>query len=105
MCAKNALFRCGNASPYETVFGRVPPLLSVVGEETGEALTDRDAARVRHLAIGSVTQATADQRARTADNTKTRRAGQFLELRIGDLVDLLENQLANIPRAGMTQLK
>jgi hypothetical protein len=23
--AKNALFRCGNASPYEAVFGRVPP--------------------------------------------------------------------------------
>eukprot|EP00435_Cladocopium_sp_Y103_P042293 s661_g11.t1 len=46
--AKNALFKCGNASPYEALFGRVPPLLAVVGHESGEALTDRDAARVRH---------------------------------------------------------
>ena len=92
--AKNALFRCGNASPYEAVFGRVPPLLSVVGEETGEALADRDAARVRHLALGSMIQATADQKARTADNTKTRRAGQLLELQTGDLVDFFRKPIS-----------
>eukprot|EP00435_Cladocopium_sp_Y103_P048141 s730_g14.t1 len=92
--AKNALFRCGNASPYEALFGRTPPLLAVVGHETGEALTDRDAARVRHLAIGCMIQSTADQKARTADGTKTRRAGQLLEMRTGDLVEFFRKPVS-----------
>ena len=92
--AKNALFKCGNASPYEALFGRVPPLLAVVGHESGEALTDRDAARVRHLAIGCMIQATADQKARTADGTKTRRAGQLLEMRTGDLVEFFRKPIS-----------
>lgn len=37
--------------------------------------------------VSSMIQATADQKARTADSTKTRRAGELLDLHIGDLVD------------------
>ena len=85
--AKNAMFQCGNVSPYEAVFGRPPPLLATVGEESGEGISDRDAARIRHLAVSSMIQATADQKARIADSTKTRRAGELLDLHIGDLVD------------------
>ena len=85
--AKNAMFQCGNATPYEAVFGRTPPLLATIGEESGEGITDRDAARIRQLAVNSMLQATADQKTRLADRSKTRRAGELLELRIGDLVD------------------
>ena len=38
--AKNALFQVGNTSPYQALFGRVPPLLSVMSEESGETITD-----------------------------------------------------------------
>lgn len=46
--AKSAMFQRGNVSPYEAVFGRPPPLLATVGEESGEGISDRDAARGRH---------------------------------------------------------
>ena len=67
----------------------VDPLrcLAVVGEESGEGVSDRDAARIRHMAIHSMIQATADQKARIANDTKTRRSGELLELREGDLVE------------------
>ena len=85
--AKNAMFQVGNASPYECVFGRSPPLLAIVGEESGEGVSDRDATRIRRMAIHSMIQATADQKARIANDTKTRRSGELLELREGDLVE------------------
>ena len=56
-----------------------------------------DAARVRHLALGSMIQATADQKARTADNTKdqkSRTTGQLLELQTGDLVDFFRKPIS-----------
>ena len=85
--AKNALFQVGNFTPYEALFGRVPPLLAVASEETGDPLTDRDASRLRQIAINSMIQATAEQKAKIAATTKTRRAGELLELKCGDLVD------------------
>ena len=85
--AKNALFQCGGASPYEAVFGRTPPLLTTVSEESGEAPSDREVVRIRQIAIGSMIQATSDSKARIAYDSKTRRAGELLELKCGDLVD------------------
>ena len=85
--AKNALFQVGNSSPYQALFGRVPPLLSVVSEESGEPITDREASRLRQIAISTMIQATAEQKARIASQTKTRRAGELLELELNDMVD------------------
>ena len=85
--AKNILFNMGGASPYEAVFGRIPPLITVVSHESPDFIDDRDADRLRHLAIQSMTQASAEMKARRANATKTRRAGELLGLEAGDLVD------------------
>ncbi|CAE7799125.1 pol, partial [Symbiodinium sp. CCMP2456] len=85
--AKNILFNMGGASPYEAVFGRTPPLITVVTHESPDFIDDRDADRLRHLAIQSMTQASAEMKARRANATKTRRAGELLGLEAGDLVD------------------
>ena len=67
--AKNALFTCGGFSPYEALFGRTPGLLNV------------------QIAVQSMIQATAEERARRADTHKSRRAGELLDLQVGDLVE------------------
>eukprot|EP00435_Cladocopium_sp_Y103_P067560 s366_g30.t1 len=84
--AKNAMFQLGNATPYEAIFGRHPPLMATVSEESGEGVSDRDAYTIRRLAISSMIQATADSKARIADASKTCRSGELLELKLGDLV-------------------
>ena len=48
---------------------------------------DRDASRMRELAVQSIVEATAQQRASLAERTKTRPAGELLELQTGDLVE------------------
>ena len=85
--AKNALFQLGNVSPYESLFGRTPPLLAVLHQESGEQISDRDASRIRQIAIGSMIQATAANKTAIAEATKTRRSGELLELQLGDLVE------------------
>ena len=82
--AKNAMFmfQLGNATPYEAIFGRHPPLMATVSEESGEGISDRDAYTIRRLAISSMIQATADSKARIADSSKTRRSGELLELKL-----------------------
>eukprot|EP00435_Cladocopium_sp_Y103_P052682 s894_g16.t1 len=85
--AKNAMFQLGNATPYEAIFSRRPPLMATVSEESGEGVSDRDAYAIRRLAISSMIQAKADSKARIADASKTRRSGELLELKLGDLVE------------------
>eukprot|EP00435_Cladocopium_sp_Y103_P051132 s594_g15.t1 len=85
--AKNAMFQLGNATPYEAIFGRHPPLMATVSEETGEGVSDRDAYTIRRLAISSMIQATADTKTRIAEASKTRRSGELLDLKLGDLVE------------------
>lgn len=60
--AKNALFQIGNTTPYESLFGRTPPSLSMIGEEAGEVASDRDAARIRQASINAMKQASAVQK-------------------------------------------
>ena len=52
-----------------------------------KGFSDRDAYTIRRLAISSMIQATADSKARIADSSKTRRSGELLELKLGDLVE------------------
>jgi len=92
--AKNALYQCGNASPYEALFGRTPKLLTTITEETGEDVSDRDASRIRHVAISSMIQASASQKAKIANESKTRRSGELLELQLGDLVEFYRKPMA-----------
>ena len=84
--AKNCLFTCGGLSPYEALYGRTPGLLNVMREETGEPY-EGDHFRLRQIAIQAMVQSTAEERARRADTSKTRRSGELLELAAGDLVE------------------
>ena len=45
--AKNVLFNTGGASPYEAVFGRIPPLVNVTRPDLATEVDDRDADRLR----------------------------------------------------------
>ena len=85
--AKNVLFNQGGASPYEAVYGRIPPLVTVASHQSPDTVDDRDADRLRHLALQSMLQATAEAKARRADQTKTRRSGELLQLEPGDVVE------------------
>ena len=91
--AKNALFQIGNPTPYESLFGRTPPLLSMIGEEAGEVASDRDAARIRQVSINAMIQASAEAKARRADSFRTRRPGELLELKEGDLAEFYRKPL------------
>ena len=85
--AKNALFSMGGATPYEAVFGRTPSLFGVVDAEIGDSPDDRDSDRIRHLAIQSMIQATAENKLKRADKSKSRMPGDLLDLRVGDQVE------------------
>lgn len=84
--AKNCLVNVGGFSPYQAVYGRTPPLLDAV-EAAFDEPEDRASAKLRELAISSMVQATAKERARIAASTKTRVSGELLALVPGDLVE------------------
>ena len=85
--AKNALFRHGNASPYEAVFGRTPALLDALHFEAGADISERDCERLRHAAIQSMVQASAQDRLVRASASRTRPAGELLGIEVGDQVE------------------
>lgn len=77
----------------EAIFGRHPPLMATVSEEPTDGVSDKDAYTIRRLAISSMIQATAGTKARIVDASKTRWSGELLELKLGDLVELLQKPL------------
>ena len=89
----NAVSNTSGVSPYVAVMGRAPALMPELGpRET--ANDDRDqscpivgAARVRELAIQTITEETARQRLRTALKTPTRPSGEEMEFKVGDRVE------------------
>ncbi|CAJ1367944.1 unnamed protein product, partial [Effrenium voratum] len=83
---KNILTTVGNHTPFEAVLGRTPPLLNVLGDQV-EMGDDRDAYRLRHAAIESMIQSTAQDRAARAGRHKTRPAGELLEIQAGDQIE------------------
>ena len=85
--AKNVLLCVGNHSPFEAVLGRTPPLLNVIPEEAEGLAEDRDAFRLRRIAIEAMIQATAQSKAMRAQRHNTRPAGELTDLKAGDLVE------------------
>ena len=95
--AKNALLSVGNESPYKALYGRVPnmlpqltdrPGLSALDDAEGEMTgIDRHVHTVREVAVQSMVQATAQQRATLALKSKARLSIEELELKTGDLVE------------------
>ena len=92
--AKNALFRIGNATPYECVIGKVPPLFDILGHEDTNVVDVRDSERIRSKAIQAMLQATSESKTQRANKSKTRAAGEMLELANGDLVDFYREPIS-----------
>ena len=88
----NALSTVSGVSPYVAVFGRSPALLPEVGprlvnDDRNVECPIAGAARVRTLAVQTITEESARQRLRTALKTPTRPAGEEMELQPGDSVE------------------
>ena len=83
--AKNVLLSVGGYSPYQAVYGRVPAVLRSL--ETEEGPDGRTAATLRELAISSMVEATARERAYRADRSKSRPSGELNQYAVGDLVE------------------
>ena len=89
----NAVSNTSGVSPYVAVMGRSPALMPELGPRA-TANDDRDqacpivgAARVRELAVQTITEETARQRLRTALKTPTRPSGEEMEFKVGDSVE------------------
>ena len=95
LLAKNCLFTIGDKTPYTAVFGRQPPLLPEAENPTVSQVDDTDGGatarhivRLREIAVQTMVEQTALQRIQRAANSKTLRAGEQLNLKVGDLVDV-----------------
>ena len=89
MFSGNALLSINGTSPYNAVYGRVPPLLpdtSMVIDDAGPG-TQRHVQRLREISIQAMVEGTAKARVGRALNTRTQLAGQGHGYQIGDLVD------------------
>ncbi|CAE7203697.1 RE2 [Symbiodinium natans] len=75
-------------TPYQALYGRIPPLYDVLTAEHGQSISDANADVLRNRAIQAMVQATAEAKMGRADRTKTRAAAELLELAIGDQVDI-----------------
>ena len=89
----NAVSSAGGVSPYVAVLGRAPALLPELGPN-GIVNDDRDpecpiqgSARLRELAVATITESSARERLRTAMRTPTRPTGEELEFKVGDTVE------------------
>ena len=93
--AKNVLTNIKGMSPYQAVFGRQMNLLlnfepasatELEDDAEGIAGVSRHVARLRHAAVSSIVQATAIDKINRSLQTKTRQAGEHLELKVGDSI-------------------
>ena len=94
--AKNVLTNIKGVSPYQAVFGRQVNMLLDMEPASATALEDgedgiagvsRHVARLRHAAVNSIVQATTLDKLNRSLQSKTRMAGERLELKLGDSID------------------
>ena len=93
---KNLMTSVGGSSPYQAVFGRVPPILSEFEPASETQIDDLSAGipgisrhhhRLREVTVEGMVDLTAKQRMERALNSKTRLAHEQLALQQGDQVD------------------
>ncbi len=93
---KNLLVSVAGQSPYQALFGRVPPILAefepmsecqLDDGSAGIAGVSRHHHRLREMAVQSMVESTAQQRMARALHSKTRVTHESLNLQPGDQVD------------------
>lgn len=87
----NAMTTVGDSSPYNAVLGRQPAILPPLADSTtadgaGDSADGRREARIREIAINSMTQASAMARVNRASSARTTSSTQG-KYQPGDLVD------------------
>ena len=94
--AKNCMISIHGVSPYQGLFGKQPAVLNAFEPASHTALDDnadgtegvsRHIHRLRAAAVSTIVQGTAMDRLKLADRSKTRMAGELLDLQVGDSVD------------------
>eukprot|EP00959_Pyramimonas_sp_CCMP1952_P154402 3230224-Pyramimonas_sp.AAC.1 len=95
--ANNSMISIHGTTPYKALYGRSPALLRDFEPGSETPLSDgqdgidgvsRHVHRLPEVAMSSVIQGTATDRLNRAMNSRTRPAGELLELKIGDEVDI-----------------
>ena len=93
---KNIMISVAGCSPYQAVYGRVPPILTEFEPASETQLDDtsggvsgisRHHHRLREISVQAMVQMTASQRLDRAMKSNTRPSGQQLDLQINDSVD------------------
>ena len=85
--AGNAMITVGNATPYQCVYGRQPPMMPPIeNPDFPDSENDRVKARIRDIGPQSMIQASALARTRRATTTRSSSSGQGM-YQPGDLVD------------------
>ena len=67
--------------------GRTPRLLDVMSHED-DSVPKENAAEMRVIALRSMVQASAEDKIKRAERSRTRPAGELAELNVGDWVDI-----------------
>ena len=85
----NSLLPINGSTPYNAVYGRVPPLLPDMSMPIDDAQpgTARHVQRMREISIQAIVEGTAKARIERAMRTKTLPAGQSHDYKAGDLMD------------------
>ena len=93
---KNLLITVAGFSPYQAVYGRLPPLMAEFEPVSDCQIDDQSAGipgisrhhhRLREVAMQSMVEMTAKDRLRRALRSKTRAPHEALQLTVGDQVD------------------
>ena len=93
---KNLLTSIGGVSPYQAVYGRMPPIMAEFEPSSDLAMDDSDGGtpgisrhhhRLREVAVQTIVDLTAKQRVERAARAKARKASESMQLESGDLVD------------------
>ena len=89
----NTISSVAGVSPYVAVRGRSPALMPELGprdpvnDDRNDACPIQHAAKIRELAVQTITEQTARERLRVAAKTPTRVTGDELGLKVGDEVE------------------
>ena len=104
--AKNVLLSVDVATPYNSLYGRVPRMLMDFERPPGAAADDsvgmpgvsKSVHRCREISLTKMIEAQAKMRLQRAMHDKTRAAGQLMDLKAGGLVDFYrEEQQKDLP--------
>ena len=93
--SKNCMLQVYGKSPYQAVIGRTPPALQEFEQQPISAVDDQlggrvsqNTSRLRELALQSIVEGTAQDRAKRALTTQARPSAESFDYKVGESVDV-----------------